>query len=274
MTVILQSASEKILERKEEIAHLITVEQNKKFPDLLESLSNDLLPMRIELVTVYAKALALDDVESEQEIKEWGIETGEECARIGTTLDAMLSEVPHYRNFIGEVLKEYAIEQGMGIEELYEMISKLDYIMNLVVYYFSVPYVNYQTNLLEQSRKEILELSAPVVPIMDGVAVLPLIGTIDTYRAKLIMEESLHHSVNLNLNYFVIDLSGVPIVDTFVIQQLFQIIEALKLVGVEARISGIKPEIALSVVKLETNFGQANTYSTLKRALADLVNMS
>ncbi|MGE6204889.1 STAS domain-containing protein [Guptibacillus hwajinpoensis] len=274
MTVRLQSASEKILERKEEIAHFITVEQNKKFPDQLESLSNELLPMRIELVKVYAKALALEDVESEQKIKEWGIETGEECARIGTTLDAMLSEVPHYRNFIGEVLKEYAIEQGMGIEELYEMISKLDYIMNLVVYYFSVPYVDYQTNLLEQSRKEILELSAPVVPIMDGVAVLPLIGTIDTYRAKLIMEESLHQSVNLNLNYFVIDLSGVPIVDTFVIQQLFQIIEALKLVGVEARISGIKPEIALSVVKLETNFGQANTYSTLKRALADLVNMS
>ncbi len=274
MTVRLQSASEIILDRKEEIAHLITVEQNKKFPDQLESLSNELIPMRIELVTVYAKALALDDVESEQKIKVWGIETGEECARIGTTLDAMLSEVPHYRNFIGEVLKEYAIEQGMGIEEIYEMISKLDYTMNLVVYYFSVPYVDYQTNLLEQSRKEILELSAPVVPIMDAVAVLPLIGTIDTYRAKLIMEESLKQSVNLNLNYFVIDLSGVPIVDTFVIQQLFQIIEALKLVGVEARISGIKPEIALSVVKLETNFGQANTYSTLKQALADLVNMS
>ncbi|MFP3472914.1 hypothetical protein R0J90_22930, partial [Micrococcus sp. SIMBA_144] len=78
-----------------------------------------------------------------------------------------------------EVLKEVAIEQQIGIEELYELISKLDHAMNLVVYYFSVPFVEYQTNLLEQSRNEILELSAPVVPIMEGVAVLPLIGTID-----------------------------------------------------------------------------------------------
>ena len=85
------------------------------------------------------------------------------------------------------------------------------------------------------------------------------------------MEESLNQSVRLRLNYFVLDLSGVLMVDTFVIQQLFQIIEALKLVGVEARISGIKPEVVLSVVKREISFKMVNTYSTLEQALADLV---
>ncbi len=271
MKAIVQMASEQVLNRKEYIATQITREQNKNYPTELQDKTDELFPLRVELVTIYAKSLALREEEAEKSIEAWGVETGRMCARLETTLDSMLGEVPHYRKYIGEVLKEVAIEQQIGIEELYELISKLDHAMNLVVYYFSVPFVEYQTNLLEQSRNEILELSAPVVPIMEGVAVLPLIGTIDTYRAKLIMEESLNQSVRLHLNYFVLDLSGVPIVDTFVIQQLFQIIEALRLVGVEARISGIKPEIALSVVKLDISFKMVNTYSTLKQALADLV---
>ncbi|WP_226658712.1 STAS domain-containing protein [Pseudalkalibacillus hwajinpoensis] len=263
--------SERIMEQKEHIAMQITKEQNKKYPTLLKDKTEQLFPLRVELVTIYAKALALEEEEAEKSIEAWGLETGRMCARLETTLDSMLGEVPHYRSYIGEVLKEVAMEQQMGVEDFYVLISKLDHVMNLVVYYFSVPFVEFQTNLLEQSRNEILELSAPVVPIMDGVAVLPLIGMIDTYRAKIIMEESLNQSVHLRLNYFVLDLSGVPIVDTYVIQQLFQIIEALRLVGVEARVSGIKPEIALSVVKLDTNFNKVNTYSTLKQALADLV---
>jgi rsbT co-antagonist protein RsbR len=274
MKAIVQMASERVLNRKKHIAEQITSEQNKKYPTELKDKTDELFPLRVELVTIYARSLALQEEEAEKSIKAWGVETGRMCASIETTLDSMLGEVPHYRKYIGEVIKEVAIEQQLGIEELYDLISKLDHAMNLVVYYFSVPFVEYQTNLLEQSRNEILELSAPVVPIMEGVAVLPLIGTIDTYRAKLIMEESLNQSVRLRLHYFVLDLSGVPIVDTFVIQQLFQIIEALRLVGVEARISGIKPDIALSVVKLDISFKMVNTYSTLQQALADLVIQS
>ncbi|WP_273849956.1 STAS domain-containing protein [Guptibacillus spartinae] len=270
VSVTLQ-VSERILGQKEHIAMQVTKAQNKKYSTLLKDKTEQLFPLRVELVSIYAKALALEEAEAEKSIEAWGLETGRLCARLETTLDSMLGEVPHYRTYIGEVLKEVAIEQEMSLQEFYVLISKLDHAMNLVVYYFSVPFVEYQTNLLEQSRNEILELSAPVVPIMEGVAVLPLIGTIDTYRAKMIMEESLNQSVHLRLNYFVLDLSGVPIVDTFVIQQIFQIIEALRLVGVEARVSGIKPEIALSVVKLDTNFNKVNTYSTLKQALADLL---
>ncbi|MCA0172475.1 STAS domain-containing protein [Bacillus sp. RAR_GA_16] len=270
VSVTLQ-VSERILDQKEQIAMQITKAQNKKYSIELKDKTEQLFPLRVELVSIYAKALALEEVEAEKSIEAWGLETGRLCARLETTLDSMLGEVPHYRTYIGEVLKEVAMEQELSLQEFYDLISKLDHTMNLVVYYFSVPFVEYQTNLLEQSRNEILELSAPVVPIMEGVAVLPLIGTIDTYRAKMIMEESLKQSVHLRLNYFVLDLSGVPIVDTFVIQQIFQIIEALRLVGVEARVSGIKPEIALSVVKLDINFNKVKTYSTLKQALADLV---
>lgn len=270
MSVTLQ-VSERILDQKEQIAMQITKAQNKKYSIELKDKTEQLFPLRVELVSIYAKALALEEAEAEKNIEAWGLETGRLCARLETTLDSMLGEVPHYRTYIGEVLKEVAMEQELSLQEFYDLISKLDHTMNLVVYYFSVPFVEYQTNLLEQSRNEILELSAPVVPIMEGVAVLPLIGTIDTYRAKMIMEESLKQSVHLRLNYFVLDLSGVPIVDTFVIQQIFQIIEALRLVGVEARVSGIKPEIALSVVKLDINFNKVKTYSTLKQALADLV---
>jgi rsbT co-antagonist protein RsbR len=269
MTDRLVDMSKKIVEKKDELAHFITEEQNKRYPQLLP-ISNELLPLRVELVALYGEALAMEAEKREERILKWGKETGERCALMGTTLDAMLSEVPHYRRVLGEVIKEEAVKAQLSLEELYDIISVLDQTMNEVVYYFSIPFVEFHNRQLKQSQQAILEMSVPVVPVTAGTAVLPIIGTIDTHRAQLLLEEALEKSMQLRLHHFVLDLSGVPIIDTFVAQKIFQIIEALKLIGVNAKISGITPEIAQTVVNLGLDFSHVPTFSTLQQALADI----
>ncbi|MCM3005431.1 STAS domain-containing protein [Priestia koreensis] len=262
--------SKKILEQKEELAQKITDEQNKRYPDQLLPMAESFYPLRVELVTLYANALVLTEDERTRQVEEWGLQSGRQCAEMNATLDAMLNEVPQYRRFIGEVVQEEGIHLNLSLPQFYHAISLLDRTVNEVVYYFSLPFVNFHSEQIEQSRNAMMELSVPVVPIVEGVAVLPVVGTIDTYRAKLLLEHALEQSVQLKLSYFVLDLSGVPIIDTYVAQQLFQIIDSLKLIGVDAMVSGITPDIAQTVVNLGINFGQTKTFSSLQQALGNI----
>ena len=88
------------------------------------------------------------------------------------------------------------------------------------------------------------ELSAPIMPITDGIGILPLVGEIDTHRARTILESVLEQCSALKLSYLFLDISGVPIVDTMVAYQIFKVIDSTKLLGIETIISGIRPEIA------------------------------
>ncbi|TYR80727.1 STAS domain-containing protein [Priestia megaterium] len=267
MNTHLLKIRERILDEKHEIAHSITQEQNELYPGQLKPLTNELLPIRVELVTFFAESIALEDSIRVQQLEKWGMETGTRCAALGATLDAMLNEVPHYRKLIGQIIKEEAMRAQLTLEQFYEVLSVFDQTVDEVVYYFSVPFVEYNAEQLKNSQEALLELSVPVVPIANGVAVLPVIGTIDTYRARLLMEQALEESVKRQISHFVLDLSGVPILDTYVASRIFQILEALKLIGVNAKISGITPEIAQTAVSLGLGFGQVQTFSTLRQAL-------
>lgn len=270
MEKMLQKISRKIIEQREQLAKFITEKQNARYPDQFSDLAGDLLQLRIELVTLYGESLVMEDEERKRRLVEWGKETGRKCALMGTTLDAMLNEIPHYRHFIGEMIKQEAISSGLSAEELYSVITELDETMIEVTYYFSIPFVEFHEEQIRKSQMAVVELSAPVVPITKGVAVLPLIGAVDTFRAKAIMEQALTESVRLKLSHFVLDLSGVPIIDTYVAQELFQIIEALKLIGVDASLSGITPDIAQTVVSLGINFGSIQTFASLQNALESI----
>ncbi|MBO0998177.1 STAS domain-containing protein [Bacillus sp. SD075] len=112
------------------------------------------------------------------------------------------------------------------------------------------------------------ELGAPVIPIVDAIAVLPLIGEIDTYRAKEILNVTPSKCISKNITHLFIDLSGVSLLDTMVAQQIYQLISTLNLLGIQSTISGIRPEVAQTSIQLGLDFNQVSTYSTLKQALS------
>ena len=120
--------------------------------------------------------------------------------------------------------------------------------------------------VISRQQSEMLELSTPVVKLWDGVLALPLIGTLDSNRTQVVMETLLQRVVETGSEIVIIDITGVPTVDTLVAQHLLKTISAARLMGVECIISGIRPQIAQTIVHLGVALGEVTTKANLADA--------
>ena len=121
--------------------------------------------------------------------------------------------------------------------------------------------------LLQRQRDEILELSTPVMQIWDRVLVLPIIGTLDSVRAARLTENLLQRIASDQAAIVILDISGVPMIDTAVAQHLFKTIQGAQLMGAQSIISGVRPETAQAMVHLGIDIGTVKSRSTLSDAL-------
>ncbi|MEK3979560.1 STAS domain-containing protein [Psychrobacillus sp. FSL K6-2836] len=153
------------------------------------------------------------------------------------------------------------------VEDVAEWSNLMNTAFDYIIENFAKYHHEYTVNLFASQQALITELSSPVIPIKEGIAVLPLVGNIDTERATVILESTLEQSSAKKLSTIFIDLSAVPVLDTMVAQQLYQLYSALKLIGVNSIFSGIRPELAQTAVSLGINFSEIQTYSTLMYAL-------
>ena len=122
--------------------------------------------------------------------------------------------------------------------------------------------------VIARQQQEMLELSTPVVELWDGVLALPLIGTLDSARTQIVMESLLQRIVDTGAGIAIIDITGVPTVDTLVAQHLLKTVAAARLMGAECIISGIRPQIAQTVVHLGVDLQDVITKATLADAFA------
>lgn len=121
---------------------------------------------------------------------------------------------------------------------------------------------------ISRQQTEMLELSTPVVKLWDGILALPLIGTLDSERTQVVMENLLQEIVRTGAGIAIIDITGVPTVDTLVAQHLLKTVAAARLMGAECVISGIRPQIAATIVHLGVDLGGVVTKATLADAFA------
>ena len=120
--------------------------------------------------------------------------------------------------------------------------------------------------IIVRQQQELLELSTPVVKLWDGILALPLIGTLDSARTQVVMENILQKIVDTGAVIAIIDITGVPTVDTLVAQHLMKTIAAARLMGADCIISGIRPQIAQTIVHLGVNLEDVMTKATLADA--------
>lgn len=129
-------------------------------------------------------------------------------------------------------------------------------------------YARGREEVIHRQQQEMLELSTPVVELWEGVLALPLIGTLDSARTQIVMEELLQAIVDRRASIAIIDITGVPMVDTLVAQHLLKTIAAARLMGADCIISGIRPQIAQTIVHLGVDLGEVVTKSNLADAFA------
>jgi rsbT co-antagonist protein RsbR len=122
--------------------------------------------------------------------------------------------------------------------------------------------------VIARQQQEMLELSTPVVKLWEGVVALPLIGTLDSARTQVVMESLLNQIVQTGAAIAIIDITGVPTVDTLVAQHLLKTVAAARLMGADCIISGIRPQIAQTIVHLGVALGDVATKATLADAFS------
>jgi rsbT co-antagonist protein RsbR len=128
-------------------------------------------------------------------------------------------------------------------------------------------YQKSREDIIARQQHELLELSTPVVKLWDGVLAVPMIGTLDSNRTQIVMEALLQRIVDTGSEIAIIDITGVPTVDTLVAQHLMKTVTAIRLMGAECIISGIRPQIAQTVVHLGIDLQGIVTKATLADAL-------
>lgn len=128
-------------------------------------------------------------------------------------------------------------------------------------------YVNAREAIITEQTEQLLELSTPVVKLWDGVVAVPLIGTLDSARSQVVMERLLQALVDTGSPFAILDITGVPAVDTQVAQHILKTVVAAQLMGAQCIISGIRPQIAQTIVSLGIEFGEITTKANLSDAL-------
>ena len=128
-------------------------------------------------------------------------------------------------------------------------------------------YLLAREDVIRRQQEELLELSTPVVKLWEGILAVPMIGVLDSSRTQLVMETLLQSIVDTGSSLAIIDITGVPTVDTLVAQHLLKTVSAIRLMGADCIISGIRPQIAQTIVHLGIDLQGVQTKATLADAL-------
>lgn len=150
---------------------------------------------------------------------------------------------------------------------LYQESQKVSKLLDHFIIASFETYIKGREEVILRQTDEIAEISTPVIRIWDGILALPIIGTLDSSRTQVIMEALLNEIVSTGSSITILDISGVPAVDSLVAQHLIKTVSATRLMGAECIISGIRPEIAQTIVHLGIDLADIITKSTLASAL-------
>ncbi len=264
---------------------------NSSLPEILErresEILNDWLKLQLEAQTLRR------DLISENELREHSqrflqvfrkaLQTSEDWSFTGAAwaeLRALLDEISRVRIRQGftptetatfvfslkqpifDVLQTEITDGAAFLNEIWASSALLD----KLGLYTTESFQRSREDIIARQQQEMLELSTPVVKLWDNVLALPLIGTLDSARTQIVMENLLEQIVRTNSSVAIIDITGVPLVDTLVAQHLLKTVAAAKLMGAECLISGIRPQIAQTLVHLGVDLQNVVTKATLADA--------
>jgi rsbT co-antagonist protein RsbR len=221
--------------------------------------------LRVELGELYAlieRAVFGGDDEAAGELRAALAEMSRSRARQGFSPTETANSVFALKQAVLEQVE--ASGDTAGYTEFAGFSSQVDQ-LGLVTFEI---YAAAREQVIADQMEQLLELSTPVVKLWDGILGVPLVGTLDSARTQVVMESLLQRLVETGSQIAILDITGVPAVDTEVAQHLLKTVMAARLMGTECVISGIRPQIAQTIVALGVEFGEIATKATLADALA------
>ncbi|PSL42439.1 rsbT co-antagonist protein RsbR [Salsuginibacillus halophilus] len=203
-----------------------------------------------------------------EELQTWVKQMTEKLTSAGYTLDQVIHLIPYYRQTIRTAIKDVLKSKDASIETIFEILGFMNEAIDEAFMTISKTFVSSQMQTLDYTRQVLQELSVPLVPVKTDVAVLPIIGDMDHERSHYIQQHTLDRAANMDLNYIIIDLSGMHRINTEFAKHLLNLLQALKLLGIQVSVSGVRPELSQTIVHLGIPMEGIQTYLTLEQALA------
>lgn len=230
----------------------------------------------IEQNTGYVKAVAKSLLQSKDEMHEsiakWTRKTAADRVQSNTTLNEVAKNLGIFREVFWKHIKAFIKQTHLEItiDDILDWERTVNYTLDYVFETFTAVFMEILFDRLRAQSNLIMELSSPIIPLSEDIGLLPLIGDIDTTRAQWILESTLEQSVNLKINQLIVDLSGVAAIDQMVAHKLLQVVQSLKLIGVETTFIGIRPEVAQAAVNLGFSLQNVQAANSLKNVLKKL----
>lgn len=200
-----------------------------------------------------------------QPVRELLTEISRSRAQRGFTPTETATFVLSVKKPLFELLRDHVGSDANSVAE--ELWSTTELIDSLGLFTVEM-HLKTREEVIRRQQEEMLELSTPVVKLWDGILALPIIGTLDSARTQVVMETLLENIVKTNSRVAIIDITGVPTVDTVVAQHLLKTVTAARLMGADCIISGVRPQIAQTIVHLGINLLDVTTKATLADAFA------
>lgn len=166
-----------------------------------------------------------------------------------------------------EYITQISIDHGLTSENIVKINNRISYLMDVSLIETIYAYEAYRDSLMEERQKEINELSAPIVPIQAGIAVLPIIGIIDSSRFQYILNHLVPSIPSRSIDHLIIDFSGILTINSEVAEQMFILHSVLQLLGIHVLFSGIRPNLSMEVVRAGIDLTSFHTFGSVKQAV-------
>ncbi|WP_026702724.1 RsbT co-antagonist protein RsbRA [Salibacterium aidingense] len=245
---------EVIAQWKKEITQVQEGEFNHTVPEAVFNETNK------EFVELILHTLELKQNEAKEHLRSFT----ERLIHTGWPLSYFTKGLQVFRRVLLELMTS---NDALPSKKVYETFSEVESWIDGIINQLVDEYSGSWENTLHLQKLALKELSAPLIPVFEKISVMPLVGTIDTERAKLIMESLLEGIIEHRSQVVLIDITGVPVVDTMVAHHIIQAAEAVRLVGAKCILVGIRPEIAQTIVNLGIDLGKFSTKSSLRKGI-------
>jgi rsbT co-antagonist protein RsbR len=256
-----------ILENREELLNKWTGKMKELDDQKVSSVISDQVYINVcnEYINIVLQYFSSQNEEVSNKVSDFT----RKVVQIGWSLKYLSTGLTEMNRILFEMMSEVMTEEKK-MNLVWAFDKWVSPINNEVLHYYASSW----ERTVSLQKIALQELSAPLIPVFENITVMPLVGTIDTERAKRIMENLLQGVVKHRAEVVLIDITGVPVVDTMVAHYIIQASEAVRLVGAKCLLVGIRPEIAQTIVNLGIDLSQVITKNSLQKGIETALEMT
>ncbi|MRX73234.1 STAS domain-containing protein [Bacillus lacus] len=270
MTALSKVASY-LIEHCEILAGDVTEEIVERFPfEVPQAEVESAKRMYSEFLFFLGESINCTENSVPETLQRWSKGNGERAAASNAKISDIFIRYPDTRMVFSDFVLNLGKQFDLTSDEIVLILKRINHLLDLSINETVFAYEARTDFNLKEAQEKIRELASPVVPIQEGIAILPLIGKIDTDRAEHLLNKVVPELPHLEVNCLILDFSGIVTIDTDVASHIFNLYNVLRLLGINVIFTGIRPELATKVIHGGIDFSSHKIYANVREAIKAL----